>query len=66
MAWVRAVWREKNAEEEGTVPDTWIDLGKKIVHWPMVSNAQRYLDERQAPKPGWRRFGLIKVKFQSG
>lgn len=66
MAWVRAVWREGKVEEMCTVPNTWVNMEEGEVYWPPVSNAIQHLAERRQPKSSWRRFPLIKVKFQSG
>lgn len=30
MAWVRAVWQERKRQEEGTVPDSWVDTGLHV------------------------------------
>ncbi|XP_049904305.1 uncharacterized protein LOC126392747 isoform X2 [Epinephelus moara] len=65
MSWVRAVWQEKKRQEEGTAPDTWVDMEAKIMFWPCVSNAVKHLEEWRKPKDGWRKFPLIKVKMRS-
>lgn len=66
MAWVRAVWREGRIEEEGTVPDTWLDTQKMLLYWPKVANAAKYLHDRRAPAENWSSFPIIKIKMKSG
>lgn len=66
MAWVRAVWQEKKRQEEGTVPDSWVDPQKMLVFWPNVANATKHLNERQQPSENWRTFPLLKEKMRSG
>ncbi|XP_048044336.1 uncharacterized protein LOC125267076 isoform X4 [Megalobrama amblycephala] len=65
MAWVRAVWQEKKRQEEGTVPDSWVDPKNMLLYWPNVANATRYLKERRPPSDSWRKFPLVKEKMRS-
>ncbi|XP_026094139.1 uncharacterized protein LOC113066474 [Carassius auratus] len=65
MAWVRAVWQEKKRQEEGTVPDTWVDPNNMLLYWPNVANATKYLKERRPPSDSWRKFPLVKEKMRS-
>ena len=43
MSWIRAVWLEGEKEEEGTIPDLWIE--QDSVLWPPVANGLRFLKE---------------------
>ena len=64
MSWIRAVWKEGTKEEEGTVPDLWIDEG--FVLWPPVPNSLKFLKERRKPTDKWKKFPLVKIKIKSG
>ena len=64
MAWVRAVWREREMEEEAVVPLTWIQDG--MVLWPRGPNALKLLKQRKVPGKTWMSFPLVKVKHASG
>lgn len=61
--WARAAWREGNAEMEEVIPSCWVKNG--CVSWPdqQVKKAMKTFRE---PEDVWRKFPLIKVKFQSG
>ncbi|CAM4572385.1 unnamed protein product [Leuciscus chuanchicus] len=65
MAWVRAVWQERKRQEEGTVPDSWVDTENMLLFWPNIVNATRHLKERRKPSEGWRKFPLLKEKMRS-
>ncbi|XP_076852117.1 uncharacterized protein LOC143506880 [Brachyhypopomus gauderio] len=65
MAWVRAVWQEKKRQEEGTVPDSWVDTQNMLLYWPNAANATRYRNDRRKPSDGWRKFPLLKEKMRS-
>lgn len=62
--WTRAVWLEDNEEQEGVIPQKWIQ--NQMVHWPPGVNAARAMDEMRTPTPSWRKFTLVKVKVASG
>lgn len=62
--WCRAVWKEWNREEEGTIPHTWIE--GNTVRWPLGINCSQALQERHTPTDRWRKFPLKKVKITSG
>ena len=65
--WKRAVWLEGKREEEGVVPDCWVDQENEILYWPQGVNAENALNTRQHPDPkSWRTFQLVKVKKSSG
>lgn len=66
MAWVRAVWQERKRQEEGTVPDSWVDTENMLLFWPNIANATRHLKECRKPSEGWRKFPLLKEKMRSG
>ncbi|XP_061194512.1 serine/threonine-protein kinase PRP4 homolog [Saccostrea echinata] len=61
--WSRAVWLERDHEEEGVIPSSWIREG--MVMWPPGVSAAKALREKKEPQDTWRRFKLIKVKHQS-
>lgn len=66
--WSRAVWLENKLtkqEEEGTVPSNWVIEGS--LYWPPVVDAKPFYESRSPPNlQTWRKFKLIKIKFQSG
>lgn len=64
MSWIRAVWLEGEKEEEGTIPDLWIE--QDSVLWPPVANGLRFLKERKNPTEKWKKFPLVKIKKKSG
>jgi len=41
--WSRAVWQERNKEEEGVVPSTWLVVG--LLRWMNTTDATRALTE---------------------
>ncbi|XP_062592957.1 serine/arginine-rich splicing factor 4-like [Saccostrea cucullata] len=63
MSWIRAVWVEGEKEEEGTVPDMWIE--NDTVLWPPVVNSLKFLKERRKPTEKWKKFPLVKIKKKS-
>ncbi|XP_063061789.1 uncharacterized protein si:dkey-242h9.3 isoform X2 [Engraulis encrasicolus] len=65
--YAKAVWKEGNIEEEGVIPDKWIDREKKIVKWPQMSSTktEKAMKDRITPQPDWLTFPLVKVKFTS-
>ncbi|KAL7370249.1 hypothetical protein ABVT39_023614 [Epinephelus coioides] len=65
MAWVRVAWKERDHEEGGVVPASWVDIDKKLVFWPNIFNAAKFINERREPADGWKRFILVKVKLRS-
>jgi hypothetical protein len=58
---VRAIWLEGGIEEEGVIPEVWVQDEK--VRWPNVLRAR---SEQRVPSPKWHSFPLVKVKFRSG
>jgi len=56
MLWSRAVWLEKEQDEEFTIPSHWVQDGH--VRWPKVTNASRYLEQRVEPSELWWSFPL--------
>ena len=66
MAWVRAVWKEGEHEEEGVIPSCWINEHESSVSWPSQMNVLRAAHERRAPDESWHRFTLTKVKVKDG
>jgi len=62
--WKRAVWKEGDVEEEGTVPSNWIR--NDLLLWPPTLNGHKYLKDRKEPTEKWQKFELIKVKVMSG
>lgn len=62
--WVRAVWMEGKREEEGVIPEVWIE--NKTVRWPDGINVLRARTEQRQPTEKWHKFPLVKVKFRSG
>ncbi len=61
--WVRAVWRERNKEEEGVIPKSWVL--DDMVHWPPGIDALKAMKEMRKPEEKWRKFPLIKLKLTS-
>lgn len=61
--WARAVWLEDNEEQEGVIPQKWIQ--NQMVHWPPGVNAAPAMAEMRDPTPSWRKFTLVKVKIAS-
>lgn len=66
--YARAVWKEGDIEEEGVVPENWIDRTKKILRWPRMSSTktEKAIKDKMNPKDDWMTFPLIKIKFTSG
>jgi len=67
--YTRAVWREGTQEEEGVVPDSWIDREKKTVRWPRkmsVTKTKKAIKDKMNPQDDWMTFSLIKIKITSG
>lgn len=62
--WSRAVWLERDQEEEGVIPSSWIQEG--MVMWPPGVSAAKALRDKREPQDTWRKFNLVKVKHQSG
>lgn len=62
--WVRAVWQEGKRQEEGVVPDAWIE--ENTVRWPSGMNVKKPYLEKHIPREEWHTFPLIKVKCTSG
>lgn len=59
-------WLERSGEQEGTVPNSWVDLDDMKLLEPSVQNAPKHLQERRQPKSSWRQFPLVKIKVTSG
>lgn len=67
--YTRAVWREGTQEEEGVVPDSWIDREMKTVRWPRkmsVTKTEKAIKDKIQPQDDWMTFPLIKIKITSG
>ena len=67
--YTRAVWREGTLEEEGVVPDNWIDREKKTVRWPRkmsVTKTEKAIKDQIDPQDDWMTFSLIKIKITAG
>lgn len=66
--YARAVWKEGEIEEEGVVPENWIDEKQNIVRWPRMSTTktEKAIKEKQNPQDDWMTFPLIKIKMKSG
>lgn len=62
--WVRAVWLEGGIEEEGVIPEVWVE--DENVRWPNGVNVLRARSEQRVPSAKWHTFPLVKVKFRSG
>jgi len=62
--WSRAVWLEREREEEGVVPSNWVT--DDYVNWPSGCDATRAMAEQKNPGANWRKFKLVKVKLRSG
>ena len=54
---------EGKREEEGVVPANWIQ--GKIIRWPKVTNAARYMKESVEPAETSWMFPLMKIKCLS-
>lgn len=63
VMWVRAVWRERNKEEEGVIPKSWVL--DDMVYWPPGIDALKAMKEMRKPEEKWRKFPLIKLKLTS-
>ncbi|XP_065682928.1 uncharacterized protein LOC124816529 isoform X3 [Hydra vulgaris] len=62
MLWIRAVWKEKSRDEEGTLPSNWVE--EKFVRWP-PKNVRYLYEQRVEPQSNWFKFELVKIKFCS-
>ncbi|XP_065681291.1 uncharacterized protein LOC105850535 isoform X1 [Hydra vulgaris] len=62
MLWIRAVWKEKSRDEEGTLPSNWVE--EKFVRWP-PKNVRHLYEQRVEPQSNWFKFELVKIKFCS-
>ncbi|KAL1258262.1 hypothetical protein QQF64_011506 [Cirrhinus molitorella] len=68
VMYTRAVWREGTREEEGVVPDSWIDREMKTVRWPRkmsVTKTEKAIKDKINPQDDWMTFSLIKIKMTS-
>ncbi|XP_031167926.2 uncharacterized protein LOC116059064 [Sander lucioperca] len=66
--YARAVWKEGEQEEEGVVPDNWIDRNKRTLRWPhnmSATKTERALRDKINPQDDWITFPLIKIKMTS-
>ncbi|KAG9267456.1 hypothetical protein AMEX_G18296 [Astyanax mexicanus] len=65
--YTRAVWKEGEQEEEGVVPDNWIDRNNRTVRWPLMSatKIERALRDKINPQDDWMMYPLIKIKITS-
>ncbi len=69
VMYTRAVWREGTQEEEGVVPDSWIDREMRTVRWPRkmsVTKTEKAIKDKINPHDEWMTFSLIKIKLTSG
>ena len=66
MAWVTAVWKKGEHEEEGVIPSCWINEHESSVYWQSQMNVLRAAHEKRAPDESWYKFTLIKVKVKDG
>lgn len=66
--YARAVWKEGEIEEEGVIPENWINGTKRIVRWPRMSTTktEKAIKEKLNPQDDWMTFPLIKIKMTSG
>ncbi|KAK7156976.1 hypothetical protein R3I94_006893 [Phoxinus phoxinus] len=64
MVYARAVWVEHGKEVEGTAPDNWIDVNKKIIRWPKKGEKAAFLNQHP-PQDDWMIFTLVKRKMTS-
>ncbi|XP_065643412.1 uncharacterized protein LOC136075092 [Hydra vulgaris] len=62
MLWIRAAWKEKSRDEEGTLPNNRVE--EKFVRWP-PKNVKHLYEQRAEPQPNWFKFELVKIKFCS-
>ena len=62
--WVRAVWLEKDVEEEAVIPSYWVKGG--YVFWPPVVDAVRAMRDGKQPNEKWHKFPLVQIKKSSG
>ncbi|XP_072561193.1 uncharacterized protein [Paramormyrops kingsleyae] len=68
VMYTRAVWREGDREEEGVVPDNWINRKKKTVRWPRkmsTTKTEKAIRDKENPQDDWMTFSLIKIKISS-
>ncbi|XP_061586866.1 serine/arginine repetitive matrix protein 1-like [Cololabis saira] len=68
VMYVRAVWKEGDREEEGVVPQNWVDEGEKVVRWPSrfsVTKTEKAIRDRVEPEEDWLVFPLLKIKMTS-
>ncbi|XP_039679334.1 uncharacterized protein LOC120573590 isoform X1 [Perca fluviatilis] len=68
VMYARAVWKEGEQEEEGVVPDNWIDRNKRTLRWPhnmSTTKTERALRDKINPQDDWMTFPLIKIKMTS-
>jgi len=66
MSWCRAVWLERENEEEGVIPSCWVNAYENIVYWPTNLNVLRAFKERKVPDNTWKKFRLLKMKMSDG
>ncbi|KAK2905449.1 hypothetical protein Q8A67_007248 [Cirrhinus molitorella] len=62
--YARAVWVEHGKEVEGTAPDNWIDVEKKVIRWPKKGEKAAIIN-RHSPQDDWMTFTLVKRKMTS-
>ncbi|XP_078486367.1 uncharacterized protein LOC144744884 [Ciona intestinalis] len=64
--WVLAAWKVGNIEEEGVIPQSWVNLLENTIWWPtQEKNSFRLLEKEVPPAESWQQFNIIKVKFSS-
>lgn len=67
--YTRAVWREGTQEEEGVVPDNWIDRQMKTVRWPCKMSATKTakaVENKINAQDDCMTFSLIQIKISLG
>ncbi|KAJ8016303.1 hypothetical protein DPEC_G00005790 [Dallia pectoralis] len=68
VMYARAVWKQGELEEEGVVPDNWIDRKKRTLRWPhniSTTKIEEALRDKINPQRDWMTFPLIKIKMTS-
>ena len=64
--WARACWFEGKKAMEDVIPRVWVDTDENVVRWPTWDCKRSYMNKHPVPESDWRRFTLIKVKFEHG
>ena len=68
--WAKAVWREDPTTQDetvGTLPESLIEVNKKIVWWPNDEKlVLKCYKNKETPRQEWKKFQLVKIKSKSG